>query len=79
MYRDNELAIRSIEKGDLYRLWELIYKDDNPEWKKWDAPYFPHQSMSYEKFMEEKGPKWIGKTNMWVITVDDVIYGDVSY
>ncbi|GGA86951.1 GNAT family N-acetyltransferase [Ornithinibacillus halotolerans] len=78
MYKDKEIAIRPIEEKDLSRLWELIYKEDAPEWKKWDAPYFPHQSMSFEKFMEI-APKWIGAESMWVITVHDDVFGIVSY
>jgi len=35
MYQDKELTIRPIEKGNLPRLWELIYKEDAPEWKRW--------------------------------------------
>ena len=37
MYSEKELTIRPIIDEDLYRLWELIYKDEQPEWKKWDA------------------------------------------
>jgi hypothetical protein len=47
MYKDKELLIRPVEEHDLLRHWELIYKDDAPEWKKWDAPYFPHKSKTY--------------------------------
>lgn len=34
MYFDKELLLRPIEEKDLLRLWELIYKEDAPEWKK---------------------------------------------
>ncbi|SHF71411.1 hypothetical protein SAMN05216225_100334 [Ornithinibacillus halophilus] len=51
MYTDNELVIRPIKERDLTKLWELIYKDDAPEWKRWDAPYFPHKSKPYDEFM----------------------------
>ena len=34
MYIDNELVIRPVEERDLLRLWELIYKEDAPEWYK---------------------------------------------
>lgn len=45
MYRDNELTIRPIEEQDLLKLWELIYKEDAPEW---NAPTMP-----YEQFIEK--------------------------
>lgn len=78
MYKDKELMIRPIEEQDLVRLWELIYKEEAPEWKKWDAPYFPHQAISFEKFMET-APDWVGCDDMWVIAVDGEVSGFVSY
>ncbi|MBO0993035.1 hypothetical protein [Bacillus sp. SD088] len=70
MYRDNELTIRQIEEQDLLKLWELIYKEDAPELKKWDAPYFPHKSMPYEQFIEKMAANWIGEDDFWVITIE---------
>ena len=55
MYKDEELVIHPIGEEDLYSLWELTYKDENPEWKKWDAPYFEHQSFSIKN-------TWIKRT-----------------
>lgn len=78
MYQDNELIIRAVEKKDIQRLWELIYKDEQPEWKKWDAPYYPHQSKTLEEFLPS-GQEWIGKDDFWVIEVDGVVRGIVSY
>lgn len=60
MYIDKDLTIRPIVKEDLFRLWELIYKDEQPEWKKWDAPYYPHKSIPYEEFLPI-AEKWVGK------------------
>lgn len=79
MYRDKELAIRPIKEEDLPKLWELIYKENSPEWKKWDAPYFPHRSKTFEEFMKNIAPGWVGKENFWVITFDDTVCGIVSY
>lgn len=78
MYKDNKLIIRPIKEQDLYRLWKLTYKEDSPEWKKWDAPYFPHNSLSYEKFMED-AETLIGNERRWVIIFNEVICGTVSY
>ena len=36
----SELVIRPVTIEDLPSLWQLAYKDESPEWKKWDAPYF---------------------------------------
>ncbi|MTD31250.1 GNAT family N-acetyltransferase [Planomicrobium sp. YIM 101495] len=78
MYKDKQLAIRPVEERDLPRLWELIYKDEAPEWKKWDAPYFPHKAIPYETFMETR-TDWIGCDDFWVITVEDKVCGILSY
>jgi RimJ/RimL family protein N-acetyltransferase len=78
MYQDKELVIRPIQEKDLFRLWELIYKEDAPEWKKWDAPYFPHKSMPFEQFMES-AVKWVEIENRWIIEVNEVVCGIVSY
>ena len=78
MYTDNDLTIRPIKEKDLTRLWELIYKDVAPDWKKWDAPYFPHQSIDYENF-KIKADNWIDTEEIWVITVGGQICGTVSY
>lgn len=29
-----------VEEKDVYRLWEIGFSTENPEWKKWDGPYF---------------------------------------
>lgn len=78
MYKDKELMIRPIIESDLYRLWELIYKEEQPEWKKWDAPYFPHQAMTYEEFLPI-GKKWIGSERLWAIEVNGTVRGTISY
>ena len=78
MYKDRELAIRPVEERDLPKLWELIYKEDAPEWKKWDAPYFPHKSIPFEKFME-KAPTFVEQEDFWVITANEIVCGIVSY
>ncbi|MEF3356269.1 GNAT family protein [Paenibacillus sp. GYB006] len=78
MYQDGNLLIRPIEYTDLFRIWELEYKDEKPEWKRWDAPYYPHQSQTYEEFLPI-GESWINKPTPWVIEVDGIVRGMVSY
>ena len=78
MYQDQELTIRQVLEKDLERLWELIYKDEQPEWKKWDAPYYPHKAMPYKQFIESKRD-WIGDESSWVIEVNGIVRGIISY
>ena len=44
-------------------------QQEQPEWKKWDAPYYPHQAKPYEEFMKDKD-NWIDDESFWVIEVD---------
>lgn len=74
MYTDQELTIRPIGEPDLYHLWTLIYKEEQPEWKKWDAPYYPHKTMSYEEFLTS-ADKWVQADDFWVIEVDGAVRG----
>ncbi|MBQ0138527.1 MAG: GNAT family N-acetyltransferase [Kurthia sp.] len=78
MYREQEVSIHLIKEEDLPRLWELIYKEEQPEWKKWDAPYYPHQTITYEAFLLKK-EEWVGDEQFWVIEVSGVVRGIVSY
>ena len=78
MVRDEELVIRPIESRDLDRLWELMYKDEAPEFKKWDAPYFEHRAQTYEVYCQNAG-EHVGRDDMWVIEVDGTVYGTVSF
>ncbi|WP_332646789.1 GNAT family N-acetyltransferase [Lysinibacillus sp. 54212] len=78
MYQDQELMIRPVEESDMIRLWELIYKEEQPEWKKWDAPYFPHKAIAYEEFLPQ-GRQWIHRDNFWVIEVSGIVRGIISY
>lgn len=70
--------IRPIREEDLPRLWNLIYKEEAPEWKKWDAPYFEHKTMAFDAFME-KSENFVDRDNFWGIEVDGVLCGIVSY
>ena len=78
MYIDNELKIRPIVESDLFKLWTLTYKEESPEWKKWDAPYYEHKPISYEEYLDRK-ENILNKDNPMVIEVDGNVIGIVSY
>ncbi|WP_366249226.1 GNAT family protein [Terribacillus aidingensis] len=72
------MKIRPAREEDGPILWELKYGEKEPEWKKWDAPYFPLVHVPKEKFLAtyrfgEKAP------DQWVIETDGTIIGTVSY
>lgn len=77
-YQDNELIIRPLQSDDLPRLWELAFKDEAPEWKKWDAPYYEHKAIAFDIFMENAA-SYIARDNFWAIEVSGIVCGIVSY
>jgi RimJ/RimL family protein N-acetyltransferase len=78
MYEDKDLTIRPVTEEDLQALWTLIYKEESPEWKQWDAPYYEHKKLSYEDYLKDK-EKRVGQDDYWVIEVEGKIIGTVSY
>ena len=76
MVSKSELVIRPVTIQDLPSLWKLAYKDESPEWKKWDAPYFEHKALTWEEF-EAKKDNIVGKD--WAIEIDDKVIGIVNY
>lgn len=73
-----EVAIRPIESGDLPVLWELMFKDESPEWKKWDAPYYEHKALSWGEFLEIWEDR-VSNEDRWVIEIDGNVVGTVGY
>jgi RimJ/RimL family protein N-acetyltransferase len=77
-YTNEGVTIRPIIEQDLQRIWELSFKDENPEWKKWDAPYYEHQTMSFDKFLARKDII-VAQDDYWGIEVAGNLIGMVSY
>ncbi|MFP7494871.1 GNAT family protein [Terribacillus saccharophilus] len=75
---DNEVVIRPPREEDGPTLWKLKYGEEEPEWKKWDAPYFTFLRLPEEEFLAcfrygDDSPE------LWVIETDDKIIGTVGY
>ncbi len=45
--------LRHIRSDDLPVMWRWIYGDPNPEWKRWDAPYWPLSFVPEALFIEQ--------------------------
>lgn len=56
----------------------MIYKEEAPEWKKWDASYYPHTTKSWEDFMENSN-SWIDQENYFAVELDGTFIGLVTY
>lgn len=75
-----KVQLRNIKHEHLKELWTLIYGEENPEFKKWDAPYFPLERIEYPEFesrMKNRIEQGIKERKL--ITVGDEMIGTVNY
>ena len=78
-----KVTLRKVTPEDLPELFTLIYGEGDtiPEWKNWDAPYFPFSKPNYKSYIKGTAQKIKdGRDNQrMAIIVDDVIIGTVNY
>ncbi|WP_232223951.1 GNAT family N-acetyltransferase [Anoxybacteroides tepidamans] len=77
-----KVVVREICPVDLPILWHYIYGEKDPEWKRWDAPYFPLTFETKEAYIERM-TNWINNKedvpSRMVIEAQERIIGTVSY
>lgn len=49
-----EISLVRIDEKNLRKIRELGFREDQPEWKKWDGPYFVGDYQKYESFDDFK-------------------------
>lgn len=80
--RGEKVSLRAIHEGDLPELYELIYGEKESEWKKWDAPYYPLEYISFDEYREETN-KYVFHSSTphsrMIIEVHGEIIGTVNY
>jgi RimJ/RimL family protein N-acetyltransferase len=78
-----KVILRAVEPEDLPELFHLIYGEGDalPEWKNWDAPYFPHPKPNYKAYVKgtEKKIKEGRDNQRMAIVVNETIIGTVTY
>ncbi|CAM3866629.1 GNAT family N-acetyltransferase [Mesobacillus zeae] len=72
------VKIRPIKEDDLPELWKVMHGEMDPEWKKWDAPYFPFVRLTWEEFIGKKD-KWVDRADRYAIEMEGNVIGSVSY
>ncbi|RED59175.1 GNAT family N-acetyltransferase [Cohnella lupini] len=78
----NKVQLRDIQLDDFLELYQLTYGEEKPEWKNWDAPYFPLKPISFEEFQEgmrERIEDTIEPRTRMIIQSNNEIIGIVSY
>jgi len=82
---DNKLMLRNVTEQDLPVLYQLVYGEASPEWKLWDAPYFPLEPETYDEFAQnvrnrmEADRKTGDPCSMRVIETDGQVIGTITY
>ncbi|MCP8968920.1 GNAT family N-acetyltransferase [Ectobacillus ponti] len=74
------VKVRTLYEQDLYPLWSFMYGEANPEWKKWDAPYYPLVHQDFHSFGRQLRQRLERDPYSWlVIERNGEIIGSVSY
>lgn len=80
--KSDGVRLRPIKLEDLCILYNYIYAEQ-PEWKKWNAPYFPLEYIEFEEFQNhyvQKGNEVSDEPNdRMIIQVNEKIIGTVNY
>ena len=82
--KGTKVNLSVIGKEDLAELYQLRYGEDDPEWKKWDAPYYEHRRPEYVSFEERElqeleTDEAYGVHSQLIISVGDEIIGTILY
>ncbi|MGE7878624.1 GNAT family N-acetyltransferase [Peribacillus muralis] len=78
------VSLRNVKETDLKCLWSLKYGEANPEWKKWDAPYFPLELVDFTMFIDKEMKmkafdEKVGAYSELLLETDDRIIGSIVY
>lgn len=77
------VILRNIAEGDFEPLWQMIYTEESPEWKKWDAPYYPLERIDFEQFGKQMNERLTADgdapSRLAITNTDGEVIGTVSY
>lgn len=75
------VRLKNVEPSDYSLLHSFLYAEESPEWKQWDAPYYPLEKVSLEKFSRQLQHRLSGGKvpSVLLIQVNDVTIGSVVY
>ncbi|WP_026694959.1 GNAT family N-acetyltransferase [Peribacillus kribbensis] len=84
LIQGEKVILRSLEELDAEALWNLKYSAANPEWKRWDAPYWPLQHVELAAFREQlaerrKLDSQHSAESQLLITVEGKIIGSIVF
>ncbi|GGN39545.1 GNAT family N-acetyltransferase [Deinococcus daejeonensis] len=76
------LTLRERRPDDLPVLWRWLHAEPDPEWQRWDAPYFhtgqpPREPLAFEAYCAQTLARPVSP-DLRVIALDGVCIGQVS-
>lgn len=80
MIKGKKVTLQPLTKNDLPLLYKLMHGKNGeiPEWKKWDAPYFPYQKPPFRSFRNQFSCDLDEEKRYLILHGDDII-GLVTY
>ncbi|WP_059170630.1 GNAT family N-acetyltransferase [Bacillus sp. FJAT-27445] len=79
MISGGKVTIKPLSEYDLPILWDCIYGEEDPEWKKWDAPYYPLKKRDKDEYIiSMKILLQEGLDTRWAIWAEEKLIGCVS-
>lgn len=75
---ENKIELVSFNENLLFKIWEIGFKSENPEWSKWDAPYF-EEYQAYDMFEDFRMTTNLLKPNKRCILFNNEPVGMVSH
>lgn len=80
MLRGERVTLKQLNTADITKLFHFVYGEAEPEWKKWDAPYFPLGIMTRKDFEKQKKKEMKDPNpNKLYIYTDQRLIGMVTY
>ncbi|MGV3488702.1 MAG: GNAT family N-acetyltransferase [Tuberibacillus sp.] len=80
MIKGKKVTLKPLTKSELPLLYELMHETtgDIPEWKKWDAPYYPYFKPSYRSFRHQYQSE-LAEKNRYLIYSGELLIGMVTF
>lgn len=78
--RDMDLRLEEIDEENLREIWYKAYREEKPEWKEWDGPYFDDYNnyLNFEDFIKSDEYKFFINENRKCILLGNELKGVVT-
>ena len=80
MIQGKKVTLKPLTKNEITELYQLMHdkNGETPEWKKWDAPYFPYHKPPFRTFKNQYLSE-LDEEKRYLIYHEDNLIGLVTY